>query len=91
MELALATAAEALREESEIRVVIDRRTGDYESFRSWTVVADDVVAVLGTEFTTEEAHEDTNLQVGDAEEQVENIAFGRIAAQTAKSDCAKRA
>ena len=50
------------------------------------MVADDVMAELGTEFTTEEAHEkDPTLTVGDRfEEPVENIAFGRIAAQTAK-------
>ena len=42
--------------------------------------------LLGTEFTTEEAAEkDPALQVGDVyEEQVENVEFGRIAAQTAK-------
>ena len=49
-------------------------------------LADDVVALLGTQFTTEEAAEkDTSLQVGDVyQEQVENVGFGRIAAQTAK-------
>jgi transcription termination/antitermination protein NusA len=87
IELALATATKKrYDEESEIRVVIDRKEGDYDTYRRWTVVADDVLAILGTEFTTEEAHEkDVNLQVGDVyEEQVENVGFGRIAAQTAK-------
>ena len=44
------------------------------------------MALLGTQFTTEEAHEkDTALKPGDIfEEEVENIEFGRIAAQTAK-------
>jgi N utilization substance protein A len=50
------------------------------------VVSDDVVAELGTQFTTEEAAEkDTELKVGDVyREQIENVGFGRIAAQTAK-------
>jgi N utilization substance protein A len=73
-------------EDANIRVVIDRETGDYESFRWWEVMDDDTLAELGTQFTLEEAHEkDPNLKVGDIfEEQVENIGFGRIAAQTAK-------
>jgi len=73
-------------EDANIRVVIDRETGDYDSFRWWEVMDDDTLAELGTQFTLEEAHEkDTNLKAGDVfEEQVENIGFGRIAAQTAK-------
>lgn len=87
IELALATATKKrYDEDSEIRVVIDRATGDYTTFRSWKVVGDDVLAALGTEFTLEEAHEkDPGLKAGDVyEEQVENVEFGRIAAQTAK-------
>ncbi|KJS04661.1 MAG: transcription elongation factor NusA [Gammaproteobacteria bacterium BRH_c0] len=73
-------------EEANIRVVIDRKSGEYDTFRWWEVVADDVLAELGTQLTTEEAIEkDPNLKVGDVfEEKVENINFGRIAAQTAK-------
>lgn len=87
IEQALATATKKrYDEDSHIRVVIDRDTGDYETFRWWEVVADDVLAELGTQFTLEEAHEkDVNLAPGDIyEESVENISFGRIAAQTAK-------
>lgn len=73
-------------EDANIRVVIDRETGDYESFRWWEVMDDETLAELGTQFTLEEAHEkDAGLKAGDVfEEQVENIGFGRIAAQTAK-------
>ena len=87
IELALATATKKrYDEESEIRVIIDRKTGDYETRRSWLVMDDDTMAELGTQLTTEEAHEkDKNLKPGDTfEEVVENIGFGRIAAQTAK-------
>ncbi len=87
IEQALATATKKrYDEEADIRVVIDRETGDYETFRRWEVVSDDELALLGTQFTVEEAHEkDASLQPGDVyEEQVENIGFGRIAAQTAK-------
>ncbi len=87
LESALAMATKKrYDEEADIVVNIDRESGDYESFRRWLVVADDEMALLGTQFTTEEAAEvDTSLQVGDwHQEQVENVEFGRIAAQTAK-------
>ncbi|HSB96556.1 MAG TPA: transcription termination factor NusA [Spongiibacteraceae bacterium] len=87
IEQALATATKKrYDEEAEIRVTIDRTSGDYETFRRWLVVGDDQNALLGTEFTLQEAHEkDPQLKAGDVfEERVENIGFGRIAAQTAK-------
>ncbi len=93
MEEALATATKKRFEEmANVRVSIDRSTGDYKSFRWWDVVADDVLAELGTQFTTEEAKEkDPNLAVGDVyEEQVENETFGRIAAQLAKQVIVQR-
>lgn len=87
IEQALATAAKKrYDEDSEIRVVIDRHTGDYQTFRSWLVMPDDEMALLGTQLTIEEAHEySADLKAGDThEEVVENVGFGRIAAQTAK-------
>jgi transcription termination/antitermination protein NusA len=87
LELALATATKKrYDEDSTIVVNINRNTGNYETFRSWSVVDDDTLALLGTELTTEEAIEkDPDLKPGDTHtEQVENIDFGRIAAQTAK-------
>tara|TARA_R110000787_G_scaffold333_4_gene1086 strand:+ start:9985 stop:11478 length:1494 start_codon:yes stop_codon:yes gene_type:complete len=73
-------------EESNVRVVIDRESGDYQTFRWWDVVGDETLAELGTQFTLQEAHEkDPALVAGDVyEESVENVGFGRIAAQTAK-------
>lgn len=87
IEIALATATKKrFDEDSHIEVNIDRSTGNYETFRSWEVVADDEMAELGTQLTTEEAAEkDPNLKVGDIyREKIENVEFGRIAAQTAK-------
>ncbi|MGS2718141.1 transcription termination factor NusA [Eionea flava] len=87
LELALATATKKrYDEDSTIDVIIDRKTGEYETFRSWEVVDDDTLALLGTQFTTEEAIEQNpDLKPGDVhKEQVENVDFGRIAAQTAK-------
>lgn len=87
IELALATATKKrYDEDADIHVTIDRASGNYETCRRWKVVGDDEMALLGTEFTLEEAHEkDANLVAGDVyEEQVDSIEFGRIAAQTAK-------
>ena len=73
-------------EGANIRVVIDRETGDYDSYRWWDVVADDRDGRAGYSVHYRRSHEkDPTLAVGDTfEETVENIAFGRIAAQTAK-------
>lgn len=87
IEQALSMATKKLfDEESEIEVIINRDNGTYETFRTWTVVPDDHMAILGTEFTTEEAHEaDPTLKIGDVyREKIDNVDFGRIAAQTAK-------
>lgn len=87
IETALAAATKKrYDEEADIHVIINRKDGSYETFRRWTVVADDQLAELGTELTTEEAAEvSPDLKVGDVhEEKVENVDFGRIAAQTAK-------
>ncbi len=87
MEQALAMATKKrYDEEADVRVTIDRVSGEYETFRSWEVVDDDTLALLGTQFTTEEAAEvDESLVPGDVHtEQIENVEFGRIAAQIAK-------
>lgn len=92
LELALATATRKRYGEDEqvdIRVTIDRRSGDYESYRRWTVIADDDMDIEFHDtmhLTPAEAKEkDASLEVGDVwEEQIENVEFGRIAAQTAK-------
>ena len=87
LEQALASATKKrYDEESTIVVTINRQTGDYTTVRRWDVMPDDILAELGTQFTLQEAHEkDVTLKAGDVyEESVENVDFGRIAAQTAK-------
>lgn len=89
IELALATAAKKRFDddgEADIRVSIDRKTGDYETFRRWTIVDNEAVPALGSEINMQEAADiDGSLQPGDVyEEQIENENFGRISAQAAK-------
>lgn len=68
-----------------IRVKLDPRTGEYETFRYWDVVEKDVL-VPEHELTLEEARErKPNIEVGGRIEEVfPSISFGRIAAQTAR-------
>jgi len=73
-------------EDVDVRVAIDRNTGEYESFRRWQVVADDAVEIPAQQIPLAEA----TAQYGDVqvedyiEEPLETIEFGRIGAQTAK-------
>lgn len=73
----------------DVRVKIDRETGDYESFRRWEVVEDteDGLDNLFQQIGLEAARyqEERDIEVGDfVEEPIDSIEFGRIAAQTAK-------
>ena len=87
MEIALATATKKRYEtEVDIRVAIDRKSGEYDTFRRWTIVADEDFEFPGMHFTLDEGKEkDEALEIGGVwEEEVESVGFGRIAAQTAK-------
>jgi N utilization substance protein A len=72
----------------DVRVAIDRTTGDYSSFRRWEVVEEPDEEGLrpDSQILLAEARKDhPEIQVGEyIEEPMESIAFGRIAAQTAK-------
>ena len=90
LEFALASAAKKKteRENMDVRVVINRNTGDYSSFRRWLIVADEDYTYPDIQKTIEEIQEEipgTTLQIGEYyEEPIENVEFGRIGAQTAK-------
>ncbi|MCC5884081.1 MAG: transcription termination/antitermination protein NusA [Halomonas sp.] len=88
VEAALASASRKRFEgrEVSVRVHIDRQTGEYETFRRWEVVEDDEFENPDAEIKESFAERrDPPLKLGDVvEEQIENAAFGRIAAQTAK-------
>ena len=73
------------------RVAIDRKTGDYVTYRQWDVVDanpswDGDVEFPTTQVLLEVARLDNpDIQIGDVvEEEIESVDFGRIAAQTAK-------
>ena len=89
IEAALASATRRRRgEDIDVRVAIDRETGEYETFRRWLVFEDE---------STELEFPDRELRMIDAvdidenaepegfvEVPMESVEFGRIAAQTAK-------
>jgi N utilization substance protein A len=88
VEAALASATKKRYSgEVDIRVAIDRNTGDYESFRRWLVVPDEAgLQQPDAEILHFEAVEQIpDIEVGEyIEEQVESLEFGRIGAQAAK-------
>ena len=87
LEAALAAATKKkLHDDVDVRVEIDRSSGNYASFRCWEVVADDAEEVTPSQIRLSEAKQrDAGLDVGDViEEPVDAIEFGRIGAQSAK-------
>src|SRR6266576_3770609 len=87
LESALASATKKrFPNEIDARVSIDRETGDYESFRRWTVVPDEDHEEPAYQLAiTDAAEKDPELKLGDViEEPLEPVEFGRIGAQAAK-------
>ena len=91
IEAALATATRKRnREDIEVRVSIDRKTGDYDAFRQWEIVDDDVdleepsrqMSLAAAIITYPETVHEVG---GVVEEPIDAVAtFGRIEAQAAK-------
>jgi N utilization substance protein A len=88
LEFAIASATKKKTEgEIEVRVSIDRITGDFDTFRRWMVIADDQKQENPfAEMTISAAQiDEPDIQLGDyVEDQIESIKFDRITTQTAK-------
>src|SRR5438876_2296489 len=87
LEAALASATKKKYADNiDARVSIDRETGDYESFRRWTVVPDEEHEEPAHQIAiTDAAERDPPLALGDVvEAPLEPVEFGRIGAQAAK-------
>ena len=88
LEFALASATKKrFAEDADVRVQIDRETGEYESFRRWTLLTDD----QAIENSAAQMYADDGRAEGKKvsaentfEEPLENVEFGRIGAQAAK-------
>jgi N utilization substance protein A len=89
IEAALASATRRKHgEDIDVRVAIDRNSGNYETFRRWTVFEDESTEL---EFPDRELRMIDAVEVdpdaqpgGHVEVPMESVEFGRIAAQTAK-------
>lgn len=89
IEAAMASATKKqFKEDVDIRVEIDRESGEQSAFRRWEVIEDTDEEIEFPDKTiqlSEAQKEDASYEVGDfIEESVEAAAFGRISAQTAK-------
>ena len=88
LEFAIASATKKKTEgEIEVRVSIDRVTGDFDTFRRWMVIADDQKQENPfAEMTLSAAQiDEPDIQLGEyVEDQIESIKFDRITTQTAK-------
>ena len=89
IEAALATATRKKHGlEMDVRVAIDRESGDYESFRRWLVVDDEDPEFESPESQTLYSYgisEHPEIEIGEyIEVPIESVAFGRISAHTAK-------
>ncbi|TAN77836.1 MAG: transcription termination/antitermination protein NusA [Gallionella sp.] len=87
LESALASATKKrFADEADVRVAIDRNTGEYESFRRWEVMDDETFETPDMHIKLEEAQKrKADIGIGEfVEEPLESIDFGRIGAQAAK-------
>ena len=69
-----------------VRIALDPRTGEYETFRYWDVVSDEDLEFEDHQLTLEQAKErNPSIEIGGRiEEIIPSIEFGRIEAQAAR-------
>ncbi|MEW6690929.1 MAG: transcription termination factor NusA [Pseudomonadota bacterium] len=88
LELALASATKKrFSEDVDVRVEVDKNTGDYKAWRRWHVVPDDTPEWNTAQMLSLEEAQDRkpDAKMDEyLEEPIENVPFGRIGAQTAK-------
>jgi transcription termination/antitermination protein NusA len=89
LEMALASATKKkYSEDMEVRVEVDRETGEFKGFRRWLIVPEEEFENYEQQMLEKEIkedHPDLTLVLGDYyEEPLEAVDFGRIGAQAAK-------
>ncbi len=88
LEFALASATKKrFADDAEVRVAIDRDTGEYESFRRWEVLNDDqALENPGAQMYSDDERLEGKVISDDNiyEEPLQSVEFGRIGAQAAK-------
>ncbi|MCC5855912.1 MAG: transcription termination/antitermination protein NusA [Idiomarina sp.] len=90
LEIAIATATRKKYDgDIDVRVAINRQTGEFDTFRRWMVVEDPSDGGLENPYSeislSAAQYEDPSVKAGDyVEEQIDSIVFDRITTQTAK-------
>ncbi|MES2553030.1 MAG: transcription termination factor NusA [Pseudomonadota bacterium] len=88
LELALASATKKrFSDDADVRVQIDRESGEYESFRRWSLLSDDEALEnpAAQMYADDERLEGKEIsELNTFEEPLESVEFGRIGAQAAK-------
>jgi len=88
LELALASATKKrFSDDADVRVQIDRESGEYDSFRRWSVLSDDEALEnpAAQMYADDERLEGKEIsELNTFEEPLESVEFGRIGAQAAK-------
>ena len=85
VEEALASATKKKHKDSiDIKVEIDQETGEYETFRKWTILPQDLVENEEIQVSLEDERAKGLVENDIIKEPIESVEFGRIGAQAAK-------
>ena len=85
VEEALASATKKKHKDAiDIKVEIDQETGEYETFRKWTILPEDLVEDEEIQVSLEDDRAKGLVENDIIKEPIESVEFGRIGAQAAK-------
>jgi len=85
VEEALASATKKKHKDAiDIKVEIDQETGEYETFRKWTILPEDLVEDEEIQVSLEDEKAKGLVENDIIKEPIESVEFGRIGAQAAK-------
>jgi N utilization substance protein A len=84
VEEALASATKKHKDAIDIKVEIDQETGEYETFRKWTILPEDLVEDEEIQVSLEDDRAKGLVENDIIKEPIESVEFGRIGAQAAK-------
>lgn len=85
VEEALASATKKKHKDAiDIKVEIDQETGEYETFRKWTILSEDLVEDEEIQVSLEDDRAKGLVENDIIKEPIESVEFGRIGAQAAK-------
>jgi N utilization substance protein A len=85
VEEALASATKKKHKDAiDIKVEIDQETGEYETFRKWTILPEDLIEDEEIQVSLEDERAKGLVENDIIKEPIESVEFGRIGAQAAK-------